>query len=343
MESSFDWRNLPTNDYVKYIASLREIGCPDKTIQEIIIADIEERFRQEAMDVLAAQKFWVTGSQTFDASRSLRARLLEIDRKKSQLVEQLLGLQWQQDAYLAWVFDPLAELKLGFLDERKAMAVLHAMNLLAERSAAMKKATGGILLPEQEMELERMIKEIESELGPANTEEINLRTLSEMVFPFGIPGGEVSGAELRQIVKLNAKDFNAFRLLASLDGPPSFGISTGTMPNPTEDVVKGLLGDRRYMAYLRSMDVQFQISCVIARDFGLSQEKALEIYNLKENAEVQWQRLSSQVFNSPAERDQAYQAVSKSAESRVRSILGETAFTPYVGSAGAWWTNYSVH
>ena len=36
----FSWREVESDDYPTYIANLRDIGCPEQTIRDIIIADV---------------------------------------------------------------------------------------------------------------------------------------------------------------------------------------------------------------------------------------------------------------------------------------------------------------
>src|SRR6516165_11399960 len=40
----FMWSELESPDYVTYIANLRDIGCPEQTIRDIIIADVNGLF-----------------------------------------------------------------------------------------------------------------------------------------------------------------------------------------------------------------------------------------------------------------------------------------------------------
>src|SRR5258705_5916727 len=41
---SFGWRMVESEDYKKYIANLRAIGCPEETIRDIIKADVNKLF-----------------------------------------------------------------------------------------------------------------------------------------------------------------------------------------------------------------------------------------------------------------------------------------------------------
>src|SRR6266571_2294266 len=41
-----DWRKVESEDYKKYIANLRAVGCPEKTIRDVIVADVNDLHRQ---------------------------------------------------------------------------------------------------------------------------------------------------------------------------------------------------------------------------------------------------------------------------------------------------------
>ena len=40
----FDWNAVESDDYKKYIANLRSIGCPEETIRDIITADVNKLY-----------------------------------------------------------------------------------------------------------------------------------------------------------------------------------------------------------------------------------------------------------------------------------------------------------
>ena len=44
----FNWRTVESDDYRQYVANLRAIGCPEKTIRDIIMADVTELLRERA-------------------------------------------------------------------------------------------------------------------------------------------------------------------------------------------------------------------------------------------------------------------------------------------------------
>src|SRR5437016_1624793 len=55
----FSWRELESRDYPTYIANLRDIGCPEQTIRDIIIADVNALFAQKrATEMVTAESQW---------------------------------------------------------------------------------------------------------------------------------------------------------------------------------------------------------------------------------------------------------------------------------------------
>ena len=56
----FDWRQVESGDYLQYIANLRAIGCPEKTIKDIIVADVNDLFasRMAAVTQTNQSQYW---------------------------------------------------------------------------------------------------------------------------------------------------------------------------------------------------------------------------------------------------------------------------------------------
>src|SRR5262249_46403294 len=55
--SNFSWRVLESADYKQYIANLRAVGCPEQTVQDIIIAAVTKQYaaREVALNLRPAQ------------------------------------------------------------------------------------------------------------------------------------------------------------------------------------------------------------------------------------------------------------------------------------------------
>jgi hypothetical protein len=68
----FDWRTVESTDYRQYVANLRAIGCPEKTLRDIIMADVTDLFRERARHSPSNRcEYWKSGllGNTFDEKR----------------------------------------------------------------------------------------------------------------------------------------------------------------------------------------------------------------------------------------------------------------------------------
>lgn len=93
----FSWRELESRDYPTYIKNLREIGCPEQTIRDIIIADVTAMLRekhQEQSPRLKPNPKWWTNHR--DAGNDeVESRLMNaMWTERSAILEQLLGADW---------------------------------------------------------------------------------------------------------------------------------------------------------------------------------------------------------------------------------------------------------
>src|SRR3974390_2881754 len=55
----FSWQEVEATDYPTYISNLRGIGCPEQTIRDIIIADVNALFaRRRASELFTPEQQW---------------------------------------------------------------------------------------------------------------------------------------------------------------------------------------------------------------------------------------------------------------------------------------------
>src|ERR1041384_7517010 len=96
-----DWREVESPDYKTYIKNLREVGCPEETIRDIIIADLNKLYARKGKDIVRPPgqvKYWepLDGSVGSDP-KSLAARQ-SLDLERRNLIRDLLGVEGEADA-----------------------------------------------------------------------------------------------------------------------------------------------------------------------------------------------------------------------------------------------------
>jgi HAMP domain-containing protein len=88
----FDWSQLESGDYPRYIANLRAVGCPEQTIREIIIADVTRQFALQRASLRPNVPFWASGKTRRDALTVHRQEVGHLATQERALIQQLLQI-----------------------------------------------------------------------------------------------------------------------------------------------------------------------------------------------------------------------------------------------------------
>jgi hypothetical protein len=92
---SFRWSQIESPDYPTYIANLRAIGCPERTIADLITADVDSLYAGRRRHLDLETRVAATGSEPPSAAgrQDVEARRESMRRDESELVARLLGAQ----------------------------------------------------------------------------------------------------------------------------------------------------------------------------------------------------------------------------------------------------------
>ena len=94
----FTWSEVESPDYEKFIANLREIGCPEATIRDIIVADVNQLYaRKRVTEVITVEQQWWRSEPDPEIEREAMARLDALDQERRALLDRLLGPSWDLD------------------------------------------------------------------------------------------------------------------------------------------------------------------------------------------------------------------------------------------------------
>jgi LysM repeat protein len=92
----FSWSEVEAADYPTYISNLRSIGCPEQTIRDIIIADVNALFaKQIATNVLTPDQQWWRTEPDPEVAAAAAERLRDLEEDRRTLLTQLLGPAWE--------------------------------------------------------------------------------------------------------------------------------------------------------------------------------------------------------------------------------------------------------
>lgn len=89
-----DWRTIESADYITYIANLRKAGCPEETIRDIIIADVNKLYatKWKAQHYTnQAYKYWETDKKKGKRDDRNTDERRTMEKERDDLIRSLLG------------------------------------------------------------------------------------------------------------------------------------------------------------------------------------------------------------------------------------------------------------
>jgi hypothetical protein len=95
------WEDIETSSYQAYLADLRNVGCPEKTVRQIILNDANELFNQRRLQAAITNdfKWWLTDNQLSAGGYNpeFQARMQTLVQERRELLTRLLGSNWEEE------------------------------------------------------------------------------------------------------------------------------------------------------------------------------------------------------------------------------------------------------
>ncbi|MEW6301991.1 MAG: hypothetical protein AB1705_00875 [Verrucomicrobiota bacterium] len=332
-----DWRVVESEDYKKYIANLRAIGCPEETIRDIIIADVNKLFEARKKELRKAApefKFWQTGRQMFAQimNEDVIKQNQELAQEKRALLKELLGVE-PEDKADPFNVTAMMDSMLGFLPASKQSAV---MELEQKYGAKLMKAVGGGAPDAQDLKAMRdTMREKDAELAklltPQEYEDYQLRmSQTSMVMRMQLDGFEPSEKEFRDVFKLQKAFDDEFGLMGmGMGGSKEEREKRDAAKKELDNQLKATLGEQRFADYQREQDFAYKSIAKVVQREGLSRDEGIKAYQMKKVAEDSARKVRNDPNLTPEERQTALQAIRVETERSLQGVLGEKAFSSY--------------
>lgn len=97
----FSWSEVESEDYPTYIQNLRQIGCPEQTIRDIIIADVNALFaRRRATELVTAEQQWWRSEPDSAVVQAANEKAAALEAERRTLLTSLLGIHWESNDML---------------------------------------------------------------------------------------------------------------------------------------------------------------------------------------------------------------------------------------------------
>ncbi len=336
------WRDLESEDYPTYIANLRAIGCPEATLRDIIVADVNELFAaRRAAEVPNPRREWWRSEPDPEAVRRVEARRAALEAERRALLATLLGPDWDTripSAQAEESFPPLDGEILGALapETRRQVRAIeqrrrrHLQELEAAAAAGDRDATS---------ELARLERETRAELArvltPAQLEEYLLRysptadRLREQ-----LRGFQATPEEFRALFRAREQMAEQLERLAAAPASRSDLPQLATLTREFEATLERTLGPARYAHYRLLQDPLFRQTRQTAERLGVEPEKLVPLYQVNQLAAAERQRLLSDAALSAEDRNRELAELYAAQLASLRQLLGEDTFRRWQAEEG---------
>lgn len=348
--NAFEWGQLESEDYRTYINRLRSIGCPEETIRDIIIADLEKLMAPELQKVDGHKeppKYWQPKSleRTVDALEK-EGQKQQIDFRKRAIVRELLGVDLAAERSRVKGEQDFYQERLGFLDPDKQMSVRMAIEKANRDETILREKSwleNDTLTGDEKQQLRAIEQEKDQQiaqvLSPDELEQYNLW--------FSPSAYRVRDAFL--VLDPNEKDFLALYHIQKEFDDKWDGVDPSALPADQQiqfqqaqssynNAIRDYLGPERYEKFLQTREPDFHEMQDTLAQFGLKPEVANEVYGFKKVLTDERSRVTASTVD-PAQRADILRALSEETEQAVVEAMGPKAYRYYVRSGAGKWVN----
>jgi hypothetical protein len=334
------WDQLESEDYRTYIERLRSINCPEQTIRDIIIADLDKLLAPQFHAIYGRKpdvKYWQSEEEELANNHDhgeWARKERELDRQKREIVKELVGVDLVRERLKQRGYEDYYERRLSFLPEEKRDAVRAVLEKYdeAEKAIRDRELEDGEPITSAERQRLRAIRQersqqLDAALTPDEKQWYELwMSPSANAVRYSMYGMEASEQEF----------LNVYSLRRGFDeqwNPDEIDWNNESMVNAyqqaradLESQVRQQLGDDRYMQYRRGSDPDYhRLNAAVSR-YGLAPNKANEAYDVKVTVQQMSAQIRADASLTASQQDEAIAAVKGEEEAALRQLLGNAAY-----------------
>ena len=344
--NDFNWRQLESEDYRSYIERLRDIGCPESTIRDIIIADLDRLFSPQLRALQPYREnltYWqpeeeelLNNVNDWELVRQERA----LEQQKREVVKELIGVDLATERLRLKGREDYYERRLKFLPEEQRWDVRRIVEEYHDRTWAIRRRQlEGFPLDEQDRaQLAQLHQEKENELNqlltPEQKETFGL-WLSDTAIQvrhdiYGMDATEQEFLAIYQARKQFDEQWN--RDLIDLDNPVVHQ-QWDAAQQQLDQTLLATLGEDRFLAYQRGQDPDFHTLSALSSRYNLPSQTAAEVYGYKQAFLDYRDAIGFDGRLSPEQKQQTLYAIQEETVRILKDRLGEVAFSQYLPKA----------
>ena len=334
------WDQLESEDYKTYITRLRSINCPEQTIRDIIIADLDKLLAPQLQAIYGRKpdvKYWQSEEEELannNDHREWARKERELDRQKRDIVKELVGVDLVRERLKQRGYQDFYERRLAFLPEDKRDAVRAILEQYDESERSIRDREledGEPITAAERLRLRRIREERSQQLDAALTPDEKQwyelwMSQSANTVRHSMYGMDATEQEFLAIYQLR-RQFDDQWNPDEIDWNNDIWVNNYQQARADlEAQVRQQLGDDRYMQYKRGGDPAYHnLNAAVSR-YGLPRSKANEAYDVKLTVQQMTAQIQADPSLTPTQKQEAAAAAMAEEEAALRQLLGSPAY-----------------
>jgi hypothetical protein len=318
---------------MSYIHNLRSIGCPQQTIRDIIVADVNQLYaHRREQEIRPPELEWWKSDADSGVIATNAVKLKALDAEKQALLDRLLGKGWElagsppepvEQAGIR-LTGPL----LGNLNSTNKQRVYEIAGRAEQQmKQLLQNSQNGVVDPKQ---LLRIRQQSRAELAKALTPE----QLQEFLLRYSDTAKKMR--EELHGVTLTPEEFrNLFRARDSIEGQlMQYSASADqqslqmqqALQRQSEDLLRTTLGPDRYAAYRVGQDPLYRQAQTTIQQAGASAAALAPLYQINQATEAELARIRLDNSLTTEQKNEAMIEAQAEREKSLQQLLGGEAY-----------------
>jgi len=343
----FRWAQLESSDYRIYIKNLREVGCPEPTIRDMILAEVDELFAGRVRDLVSPHVplFWNLLADKEQFEKLIEEKAKELDRfedDRREMLQLLLGRDGQEFVEHDNEADEVAEATrqkqlYEFLTPEKRARVQAIETKYRDLIAEVYRTKMTIAEKQQRVEELNVAKKLELAqfLSAGELSELQLRSSRHADLRYRLAGFQASEQEVKGIIAIFEK-YSAAR--ESREPNVDIRVAQRAEAQRLQDEeLRALMGETRLAEFQRAQDNDYQQLYRLGRTLAIPQETVAALYDQQRHAQELARLLRADRNLTPEARSRGLSALRDQVDAEFRSALGQTNYGLFRRQgAGGW-------
>ena len=342
---NFTWDQVESTNYVVFIRNLRAVGCPDQTIRDIIMSEVNRLYGHRRLSEVVYPNFqWWRSEPDPAVVQAATAKLEALDNERRRVLTSLLGPGWdaQSNELIAarggiTLTGPiLGDLAPQIKEAVYAIAARAQLKIEAYQEA--QRAENKSIDPMELVHLrEEPLTVLVPVLTPDQYEEYALRySPSAQQLREQMRGMELTQDQFRELfIAISPINGQAVFYYSGID--PQLLRQQQQLRAQSDAIIKATLGAEFFAAYQLNQDPLYRSSKALATQLGAPETAVTPIYEIYRATQAEFDRIRKDKNMTSDEMVEALSQAQVEQEQSLEQVLGPEAFQRWLQ------THTSVH